>query len=486
MTRRLRCVSLAVITAVTAGCGLDEIDLSDVYPNNCGREGSVELFDVALPEPSTGWLDAQVVGEYVLVEWSYRVSEDDLVDEYWAVDRCGERRVQLASQVSGGTVRYGFGGGHLLSCDEATGAIHWLDPDGRRQPRLLFPSAQGCRVVPFGRALAAQASGGSTVYHVADPSDSASAPGLVTDRALVQGYPTECEFGMDLACETRGPQQLDLQAAGDELLVVLDDERLAGFTLERGLRVLDEGPVTGVEVFGDDVIGVSHHLAPDGVRNLLTDEWFEMCCVGNTNSMERFGDWMVRGSWGAPTIPPPDEWTNFRALHLPSGARNEVVGAEDWDIVGAVGPDAVLVDIGPAWESEEARYVVRPATGDRNLVVLPGGVYSVPGWPGALAYRREDDYSALRHLAGPDAWPRTLLEDVSFRFVTPAGHIVFTEPDESNDGPLSVMLPDESIVSLDDGRARPFGYTQRDEVLYRVEDGDRLVLRRTVLPRVGE
>lgn len=128
-------------------------------------------------------------------------------------------------------------------------------------------------------------------------------------------------------------------------------------------------------------------------------------------------------------------------------------------------------------------------TGERELVVLPGNIWSSEGWPGAFAFNHDQDVSILRHLAGPDDWPRTLLEDVELSFMTQAGHIVFSEPDEdTNHGPLNVMLPDESIVLLDEGRARPIRSPSSEldqEVLYRVEDGERVVLRRTVLPRVG-
>ena len=282
-----------------------------------------------------------------------------------------------------------------------------------------------------------------------------------------------------------------LQAAGDELLVPMSDETLAGFTLGRGGRIIDPGLVTGVEVFGDDLIGVRHHLEPDGLRNLVTNEWIELCCIGNNSRLERFGDWMAKGGWGPPTIPPPDEWTNFEALQLSTRSQTQVIGVDDWKLISALGPDAIIADIGPSSETTDARYVVDLPTGERRPVAFPGTAWAVPGWPGALSRYWEDDFSVVRHLAGPDAWPRTLLEDVDLAFTTPAGHIVFTELD---DGPLSVMMPDESTILLDDAQTKPLGRTSldpiqdgaRDEVLYLAEDGDHVVLRRTVLPRVGE
>ena len=159
--------------------------------------------------------------------------------------------------------------------------------------------------------------------------------------------------------------------------------------------------------------------------------------------------------------------------------------------------DALVVDIFDDVEQREERHVLWPATGETRRIFFPGTVWSVPGWPGALAWHETDETSIVRHLAGPDAWPRVILEDVEVAFVTLAGQIVFTRPDGSNPlrfGSLAVMLPDETVIELDAATSWAFGEyfwdpvreSGGDEVFYLAEDGERLSLRRTVLPRVGE
>src|SRR5690606_11191004 len=102
---------------------------------------------------------------------------------------------------------------------------------------------------------------------------------------------------------------------------------------------------------------------------------------------------LVRGAYGPPIIPEPPEWTNFWAYHLPSGARTELVGTEEWNPFARFTTDTVLASIGPypGGLDERVRTIVWPSTGERQPLPLPADarVWSLPDRDGAYALQGE-------------------------------------------------------------------------------------------------
>lgn len=484
----LRPGMVAGVSAVLLGCGPDIVDLSNVYPRNCGVQGPVDLLEID-PVP---WLSVHPAGEHYLIELT---SEDGDV-AWWMVDRCAQSRVQLDPGSLSPTVSIGAGGDYILACDEGTGAMHVIDPTGVRPHRLLFEAVAGCRVVPLDGGLAVQEKDDGSVWFHPDPSDPSVEPIIVTDRARLSDANWDyCFDGFD--CEPRHPFGIDIRAAGDELLVVLDDAQLLGFSARTGeTRIIDPGPVRALDVLGEgESLVIDHKLGPTFVVDRRTGSRFEFCCYSDLNRISRFDEWVVRGNGGNPTIPASSSWTNFRARHLPSGRSYEIEGDEAWHPLGRIDPESFLVDIRPDFPPysglEYERYVVWPATQERDEIEMPGDVvWSIPGRDGVYALDRSEAASALRFLAEPGRDPTILAEDVDVAFATRHGRIVFTdrrvEPGQTSR--LGVLLPDHRQVELEAAaldviEALDWQWpVERDEVVYTVPERDRIIIRRTVLP----
>jgi len=476
--------------AVLWGCG-PELGDADVFPNNCGAEGPVDLMELSA---GVHYLDVQRAGDHYLVGYSW----DGESIETYAVDRCGRDRVLVHELREGTTTRVTAGGEHALSCDEDTGQISYVDASGVEPPRSLFPDhVEGCRVVPFGRGLAAQQKEGGTVWFHPDPADPSVEPIVVTDSArLANPSWLGCYFRFD--CDSWHPHGVDITAAGDELLVVLDsDELLAFSTTTHADRIVDEGPVQAMDVLtGAEHVVVRRKLGPNLVIERETGTTVEFCCYDDIEPIHRFGDWLVKGSLDSPILPKPPAWTTFKALHLPSGTLTEVSGNEAWHVVAPLTADTIVARIGPPWDVEgRAHYVVHLATGERRRVDLPGELaWAVPGVDGVFTVQDDLNPRGLHYLAGPDQSPRALLGDVTIDFPTTRGRIVFHEgvrEEYEPPKPLSVMLPDERIVQLDarvTWTMAPPPWDRRwvsdtDEVVYVAQDDEgHWMLRRTVLP----
>lgn len=472
-------------------CGPSVEDRGDVYPRNCGLEGPVEL--LAITTPAYGGEVRRAGEHYLLEHWP-----GPMTREHWALERCGEAPVLLGSGPYEATPHLGTAGEHILSCDDATGAMAYVDPSGVEPPRPLFPAVEGCRVVPLGKGLAAQERGGGTVWFHPDPSDPEQEVQVVTRDA----QPTDIRWvdcsSLQLDCESWHPFGIDIRAAGDELLVVLESEELLAFSstsLES--RILDPGPVFALDVLpGERQIVVDRELqSPTLIVDRLTGSTVEFCCWSDWEPIQLFGDWLVQGSFHAPYGPEPAAWTNFEAYHMPSGTRTVVEGRERWSVIARLTSDTILVDISPHDSSDYERHVVWLATGERQPVDIPGDdAWTTPGRDGVYVMQSDGDGNDLRYLGGPGEAPRLLLEDARIAFATKDGRIVFepaydpSEPLEPRE--LSVMLPDQRVVVLEEQALGAVGtsfYSERwpldrDEVLYSVKDGDAVVLQRTVLP----
>ncbi len=464
-------------------CGPATGDDGDVYPRNCGALGPVDLFESSGP----AWLWATRAGDVYLVEHS----PDETTLEYWAVDRCGEERVLLETTAAlAGSPLLGVAEEWILSCDEETGSMAVVDPHGVAADRVIFESVESCRVVPVGGGLAAQERGGSRVWFHPDPLDPDARAIVVTDTARIADPDWVLGCEQDFACDSDHPFGIDIRAAGDDLLVVLQDETLLAFSASSlSTRSFDAGPVFAVNVLPDGSRVIVHRdLGPTRVIDRATGEWFEFCCYDSFEPIRQLGDWLVKGSWGPPTIPEPEEWKVFRARHLDGGQTNEVIGHEIWSPLARLTDDTILVQV-----AGEAN-AVWPATGERRVVELPDGdvVWTLPGQDGVFMQLEH----RVVHLAGTDTVPRTLLDEVEVAFATTRGRIVFEPPRGSGPAalPLRVMLPDEEVVEIEPrslgvlgvfywGDGFPTAWpAEQDEVVYLVEDGPRGVLRRTVLP----
>lgn len=490
--RRIRWLALAASVAWVAACGPSVEDLDDVYPRNCGVEGPVELFD--FPMTTLGG-DARRAGDHYLVEHLH--ASEMRAD--WVVDRCGETRALLYEGPWDASPAIGVGGEHVLSCDEATGAMAFIDPTGAAPPRPLFPAVEGCRVVPLGKGLAAQEKGGRTVWFHPNPADAEQEAIAVTDEARVADPDWASCHALEFDCRSFHPLGIDIRAAGEDLLVVLETGELLAFSsTSLAPRTLDPGPVFAMDVLsGDRHVVVSRELGPTLVVDRRSGDALEFCCWNDWEPIRLFGEWVVQGSFGSPVLPEPDAWTNFEALHMRSGQHTVVEGREDWHIIERITADTVLADIGPSESSEARRYVVSLSTGERQPVDLLGDrIWSSLGRDGVYALAATDETGltdVLRHLAGPGQTPRVLLEDVQVAFATNDGRIVFERVSEDGTSVgLSVMLPDERIVELETGPSGAIAPSfwgehwplDRDEVVYSMpsDDDDGWMLRRTVLP----
>lgn len=476
-------------------CGPSVEDRGDVYPRNCGVEGPVELF---ASDSLTYGGDVRRAGEHYLLErWTDRGPGpwyEPMTREHWALDRCGEAQVLLHSGPIDG-LRLGSAGEHVLSCDDATGAMAYVDPTGVEPPRPLFPAVEGCRVVPVGQGLAAQERGGGTVWFHPDPSDAAQEVQVVTSEAMpARADWVEC-WDQELDCESWHPFGLDIRAAGDDLLVALESEELLAFSsTSLDSRILDPEPVFAIDVLSDERHVVARRdLGPTLIIDRHDGDAFEFCCWSDLFPIELFGDWLVQGSIGSPVFPEPPAWTNFEARHMPSGGVTVVEGRDSWNPMARITSDTMLVGIRPAGTSEYERYVVSLTTGERHHVDLPDGdAWSVPGRDGVYVLEwLESGSNTLHHLAGPEEEPRVLLVDVHVLFATEHGRIVFMPAHEPGaPAPLSVMLPEGRTVVLEEaalGAVSSPPYVEpwplaRDEVVYSVQDGDGWALKRTVLP----
>lgn len=473
--------SVAVLAMI--GCGPAE-GSADVYPRNCGVEGPVDLFEASEGD----YLDVHRAGDhYLLVH-----AAPDGAAETWAIDRCGESRTLLQAATLDPSPSLGVAADWILSCDEDTGAVAVLDPTGREGPRVLFPSIEkSCRVVPFAGGLAAQARGSGLVWFNPDPADP-NAESLPLTEAAEIFDPDWTSCSIDFACESGLPSGRDLRTAGDELLVVTRDGELIGFdptSLEP--HVIDAGPVEGVDVLQDGRrIVVDRHLGPTLVIDRETGSSFEFCCQTDIEPIVQLGDWLVHGSWGPPRIPAPAEWQNFSSRHLQTGESTEVSGRDDWGPFARLTAETILADIRPEG-GEYQRHVVWPATGDRRPVDIPGEiVWTLPDRDGVWIWDGLQGH-VLRVLDGPDTAPRELLVETDILFPTRAGRIV-VQPwrDDGVGGPVQVMMPDETIIDLDEdsvGGFRVFDWgstwpVDRDEVVYVARRAGRSIVRRTVLP----
>lgn len=470
---------------VLLGCGPDVVDTSNVYPRNCGEEGPVDLLELD-PVP---YLQVERAGEHYLIEI---LNEDEEV-EYWAAPRCGPSPVLLDAGPSQTTTRIAAGGDYLLTCDEDTGVMQVVDPEGVKPRRPLPQPVHGCRVVPLAGGLAAQEKDTGTVWFHPDPMDPEAVPILVTDDAVVPDASwTECFPRFD--CEPVFPMYTAIRRAGDELLVVLDAGGLIAFSGSSGsTRMLDHEPVSALDVLGDGrLLVVDRDFGPTFIVERETGDRFEFCCADSFSPIGLLGDWLVRGSGGvAPVLPEPESWTVFRSHHLPSGVLRKVQGRDAWDPLTRVSKDTLLVDIGPAG-GEHERHVVWPATDERQPVDLPGErLWSYPGRDGAYALEATETGDILRYLPGPGQSAKVLTEDAQVAFATRQGRIVYQPAGEPTDTrPLSVLLPDHERVEIASDALAAVEVSfwgshwpvDRDEVVYVAEDEGRMVVRRTVLP----
>ncbi|HET6581872.1 MAG TPA: hypothetical protein VFG69_00470, partial [Nannocystaceae bacterium] len=409
-------------SSLAFGCGPAASDDDDAYPRNCGVDGPVDLFESLAP----AWLWATRAGDVYLVEHS----PDEATLEYWAVDRCGEQRVLLDTTAAvQGSPLLGVAGDWVLSCDDATGAMSVVDPRGLVADRRLFESVEACRVVIVGNGLAVQERGGATVWFHPDPADPHERALVVTDSARVADPEWILGCWHDFACESDHPFGVDIRAAGDELLILLQTDELLAFSASSlSSRIVDSGPVHAIDVLDDgNRLVVDRDLEPTLVIERTTGASFEFCCFDDLDPIRLLGDWLVKGWWEAPIIPEPPEWTTFRARHLLTGQTSEVVGHDAWDPRARLTADAILVHI--AGDEGSQQYAVWPATGERRRVDLPDSdvVWTLRGEDGVFVHA--DD--RVMHVAAPDATARTLIDDAAIVFPTRRGRIVFEAPRES-------------------------------------------------------
>lgn len=480
--------------SVLAACGPTPPDLDDVYPRNCGLEGPVELF----VDEAGRFPDARRAGEHYLVRsrgllWRTKP---------WAVDRCGESRARLDVSGWDPTEEVGVAGEHILACNEDSGAMARLDPTGA-PPRPIFGPVESCRVVPFGSGLAAQEQGGGTVWFHPDPSDPEQEAVVVTDSARIADPDwIWCEVP-ELDCDSWHPFGVDIRAAGDDLLVALDDGRLLAFsTTSLSSRILDPGPLFAMDVLaGGDHVLVDRELGPNYVIERETGAAVEFGFYSDYEPLQQHGEWLVQGNPGSPVYPIPDEWTTFRAYHVPSGRTTTVLGNEQWGPLALLAPGILLADIGPSYD-ERQPHAVWLETGERRPVAFDASsIWAVPGVDGVFGvsvHGDNDELLDVHFLPGPSEAVRTVLEGVLVVFPTADGRIVFLHPDDPDSGwglapfsgSLSVMLPDETVVEIDHGELSielvasfqgPWPL-DRDEVVYARREDDRWVAKRTVLP----
>lgn len=462
-------LTLAVAAFVALGCGPQGVSQDDVYPRNCGIEGPVDLlsFDVGGAMP----VAIERAGDHYLVG----LSESGEGPQWLAVDRCGETSVPIA--VDETLVEVGVGGRWILTCEIATGAISVVDSGGVSPATPLFPATSDCRVLAVGGGLAASEPEGGAVWFQPNPG-SGQAPLLVVEQAAVE----------------RGG---GLRVAGEDILVLSEDRRLLAYSVpDRALRVLDEGPVGRFDVLADfRTIAVDSPTGPTRIVDRVTGATFEFCCGGELNPVRQFGDWLTWGSLGPSTTPEQPKWTNFRTHDLATGERTAVTGRETWHVLARRSADSLLVDIGGYRDRETTRYIVWPASGDRERVDFEGeDLWTYEGIDGVFAIEGALDSShvpRVRYLSGTDRHSaRLVLDGVEVLFATRDGRIVFQRAVEAGEEtPLWVMLPDESVVEIASATVGATGVSvvegwpvDRDEVLYGVRQGSSWVLRRTVLP----
>ncbi len=497
-----------VLALMVLGCGLDPVDGGNVFPNNCGAVGPVDVFEVGEIEldDETRWgpfPEMDQAGPNLLLQLHTGTLRDaDIADarsEIWVVDECGANPSLLYDGPYDSPTRYGTAGPHVLSCDEDSGAMHWIDPTGDRSPRLLFPGAHDCRVFPSGRGLMAQKRDSGTVWYVADPSDPRSPLVVVTrDAKIIQSELYGC-FG-NFACEGIAAYDDRPRFFDDTILVLLADERLVQYDVRSGhADVLSAGPVRRFGELEDNrYVAISHHLWPDGFVDRLTGQWTDACCLSGLNEMRQIGKWLTWGSSGPPPIPVPEEWANFRAWHLETDVASEVVGPENWSPRALLTADTLIVDVSPSWTEmgEEGRFIVWPATGERERVVLPGdAVWSIPGHDGVLSHGAEQGSSTVWALGARGEAPKTVLRDKWVHFATTRGDLVFSDPVDPlasvEANPLRIMTRDGEVTGLDARSVEPFAASfpsdhrwpaDIDDVVYVAEDDGRYIVRRTVLP----
>lgn len=476
------------VLCLLLACGPTTRDDDDTYPRNCGVEGPVDLFELEL-----GFnVELQRAGDHYLL----RQFLDPTTIQDWAIERCGEAPVLMYEGTAELAPNIGAAGEHVLSCDPMTGEVLWLDPRDVEPPHSVFPAVEECRLVPLGTGLAAQQRGGSTVWFHPDPADPSAQPIVVTETARVADPGWIHCYELDLECKSHHPFGVDIRAAGDDLLVVLQDERLLAWSAtSQSSRTLDPGPLFAMDVLpGDDRVVVSRELGPTYVVDRTTGAAIEFGRNSGYEPIQRLGDWLVQGSFTFPFAPAPDDWTNFSAYHLGTGATTTVRGTERWSPLARLTADTMLADIGDVYDDEDQqRYVVWLQTGERQPVDFPGErLWTVPGQDGVYAVVGDPQDGEMVHfLPGPDRAPEVLIEGVKVVFATVDGRIVSQPAREPGEpAPLSVMRPDGSTVQLADDVLGAFGvyfYSERwpvdrDEVVYGASEDDRWVLRRTVLP----
>lgn len=466
------------------GCGPD-VDASDVYPRNCGQEGPVDLIEL---EPgSTPDFGVHHEDDHYLVGVSTEAQEANA----WVVDRCGRSRVRIQSGPATEVPRLGFGGGFLLSCDSKGGRMEVIDPTGVEPPRPLPHPVHGCRVVPLSGGLAAQQKGTGKVWFHPDPADPDAVPILVAERAaVIDEVWHSCSPRFDCAPPLAGSV---IRVAGDELLVVLDDGPLVAFSGgSQTTRIVDAGPVRNFDVLDEGrLLVVDRDLGPTFIVERTTAERFEFCCYDDVIPISKFGPWLVKGSLGSPVLPEPPQWTVFRSHHLPSGVSRTIEGRRPWRPVAGVTAEAILVDI-RSDDGEKERHVLWPATGEHRPIPLLGDeVWTDPEGEGVWSVETTESAQNLYRWRGPGEPVELLLEDILLAFPTQEGRIVYRQSRDWNvPAPLRIVLPDgeqveietDVLAVLNPGTVLDPWPLERDEIVYLVEDGGRLVVRRTVLP----
>ena len=473
---------------LAVGCSPPAEDTDDVYPRNCGVEGPVDLMD--LPGRVVPTVTPLLSREHYLVQYE----TDEATMELWGAQRCGEHAVRI--EPVGDPEAIGVVGDAIVECDRSDPRVYFHDPAGIDLPRLLFDHADGCHIVAAGRGLAVRSLEGEVWFHP-DPSDPKLDPILVTKSALSfapDDY-AHCSPGW-FSCSADHFTRLDFEAAGDQLLVVLGDKRLLAFspdTLETYF-VSDE-PIAAKEILEDARFVVT--VPKQGgtyVQNLLEDERLDFCCISATERIRVLGDWMVRGSFGPPSYPVPDEpWTTLRWLDLDSGERAEFPGMEDWTPLARSSETTLLVDIGPFLSDEPTRFLFWPASGWRQPIDFPGEwVWASGTGDGAFAYGAFDGGVRLSFLPGPDDAPRTVLENVASFIPTRSDRVLYNAPHGPwESAPLRVIMPDGSDVEIEPDvtmftgfrAGRAFWPIDTDETIYVVPHADGTYgLRRTVLP----
>jgi hypothetical protein len=199
-------------------------------------------------------------------------------------------------------------------------------------------------------------------------------------------------------------------------------------------------------------------------------------------------EWIVVGSFMAPTLPPPLDWVVLRSHHLPSGRDVEVRGTASWDPLVRLTSTRLVADIRERGETESHRYVVGFDGTDQTPLdpdLTTDRLWTLPDRDGAFAWTFDGRLVAIL----PDGTPDPLASGVQIHFATTDGRIVFSpEHDFPETAPLWVMLPDFQVVELDDAVVGAVGTSywdwpiDADEVLYVAEAGGRFQLRRALLP----